>query len=180
MNVHPYAAFNTFIKKNRKTIPFILASSPLDPETVHLNMEDTKKDIQDVNSNYLVSAPIPDKNLFDTADDKINYIKEFIQPYHSYSEYQTAQANLTSDIKSEARATTAVTATAFTPKEGIPTNPLSNFTEESSTFLSTHPPDKPKEDPKSTPNSIPSDFPRVEPSNLPGHYPTEKPTEESA
>ena len=133
----------TSTQTHRSTLLFTITARPpplsctlpfLDPEAVHLKMEDIKQDIQDITSDCLVSAPIPDKNLFDATDDTINYIKEFIQPYHSYSESCTNQANLTSGIRAEARATTAVTATVFTPKEGIPTNPLSNPTEESYTF----------------------------------------------
>ena len=60
MNVHPYTVFNTVIHNNREVIPFIPASDSLYPDTVHLQMEDIKQDIQDATSDYLISTPIPD------------------------------------------------------------------------------------------------------------------------
>ena len=130
-------------------------------------MEDIKKDIQDANSNYLVSTHAPDKNLLDKADDTINFIKKFLHPHHSYSESLTTQYYLTPDIRAEACATTTATSTESAPNVGSPTIPLSNSTEEPSTFLSTNPPNKPREYPTSFPNSTPSDSPRVEPYHLP-------------
>ena len=71
-----------------------MASVYLDPEAFHLQTEDTKQDIQDATSDYLVSTPIPEKNILDTSDNTINYIKAFIQPHHSYSESHTNQDHL--------------------------------------------------------------------------------------
>ena len=47
MNVHTYSVFNTFLYNNCEAIPFILALVSLDPEALHLQMEDIKQDIQD-------------------------------------------------------------------------------------------------------------------------------------
>ena len=49
-------------------------------------MEYIKQDIQDTIYNYLVNIPIPNNNLLNTNDDTIKYIKEFLQPHHSYTE----------------------------------------------------------------------------------------------
>ena len=87
-------------------------------------MENTKQNIQGATSDYLVSTPTPDRHLLNTTDDTIKYIKEFIQTHHSYSEYPTTQDHPIPDIRAEARATTAATATAFTPNAGRPTFPL--------------------------------------------------------
>ena len=95
-------------------------------------MEDIKQDIQDATSDYLVSTYITGKSLLDTPDDTIKYIKTFLQPHQYYSEYNTTQDHLTHDLRAEARTTTAVNATAFTPNTGVPTIPLYNSTEEPS------------------------------------------------
>ena len=64
--------FNNVLHNKCEATPFILASVFLDPETVHLQMEDTKQDIKYDNSDYLVSTPTIDKNILDNADDKTN------------------------------------------------------------------------------------------------------------
>ena len=50
MNFHTDAVFNTVIHNNNEAIPIILASVYLDPEAVHLQMEDIKHYIQDATS----------------------------------------------------------------------------------------------------------------------------------
>ena len=50
MNFHTDAVFNTVIHNNNEAIPIILASLSLDPEAVHLQMEDIKHYIQDATS----------------------------------------------------------------------------------------------------------------------------------
>ena len=143
MNVHTDAVFNTVLQNNRETIPFILDSISLGTELVHFQMEDIKQDIQDSTSDYLVCTPIPENNILSTADYTINYIKEFLQPHRSYSKSQTTQDHITTDIRAELSTTAFVATTASSPNTGSPTIPLSNSTEEPSTFISTRPPYKP-------------------------------------
>ena len=49
MIIHPDAVFNIVLHNKREAISFILASVSLDPDTVHLQMEDIKQDIEDTN-----------------------------------------------------------------------------------------------------------------------------------
>ena len=137
-------------------------------------MKYTKQDIQDATSDYLVNTPTPDTNILDTTDDTIDYIKEFLQPRHYYTEPTTTptshfysptnQYHLTPDLRADSRNTTTATATETSslPNASSPTNSLSNSTEEPSNFLSTHPPGKPREDNASITNDTPSDSPRFE------------------
>ena len=110
---------------------------------VHLQMEYIKQDIQDATFYYLISTHIPDTNLLNTADDTIKYIGGFIQTHHSYSEPQTTQDHLTTDLRAEALSTTTATVTVIASNTGISTSTLSNSYEESSTLLLTHTTDKP-------------------------------------
>ena len=76
------------------------------------------------------------------------------QPHHSYPEPLTnplsqfsspyTQYHLTSDIRIEAHATTAATATASTTNIRRPAKSLSISMKEPSNFISTHKPDKPR------------------------------------
>ena len=109
-------------------------------------MKYTKQDIQDATSDYLVNTPTPDTNILDTTDDTIDYIKEFLQPRHYYTEPTTTptshfysptnQYHLTPDLREELCASTSVTASASAPNRSIPAtmstlalvNPLSDST----------------------------------------------------
>ena len=107
-------------------------------------MEYTKQDIQDATSGYFFNTYTPDTNILDTAGNTIKYIKAFLQHCHSYLEYLTNQDLPTPDLNTEAHDTTAGTAAASMSNSSSHTNTLSNSTEETSNFLSAHPPDKPK------------------------------------
>ena len=97
-------------------------------------MEDIKQDIQHATSDYLINTPTPHKNLLDTADETIIYIKTFLQPNYSYPKpltasiiqfpYPNTQYHITPDIMAEERATTSATNTAPAPNTSIPTNTL--------------------------------------------------------
>ena len=125
MNYHPDEVLNTVLHDIREAIPYIMKSISLDAEEVHLQMEETKRDIQDATSDYLVNTPTPNTHLLDNADDTIKYIKAFLQPHQYYSEppttpiskfsSPTTQEHLTADLRAEARATTAATATTSAP-----------------------------------------------------------------
>ena len=129
MNVYPDAVLDTVIHNNRKAIPFILTSVFLELDMVYLQMEYIKQDIYNATYNYLVSRPTPDKNILDTADYAINYIKKFLQFHQSYPESTTTRYHLTPGIIAEASATTDFTATLYAPNVSIHIRPLSNSTE---------------------------------------------------
>ena len=59
-------------------------SVSLDPDSVHLQMEDINQDIQDATSYYLVNTLTTSTNILDTVDEKIKYIKAFLYNHHSY------------------------------------------------------------------------------------------------
>ena len=151
IDFHQYAMSNTVIHNTRESIPYIMESFSLDPEVVYLQMEEIKQDIKDTTSDYCINTPTPNINILVTADETIKYTKALLQPHHSYPEptttptsqfySQTNQYHITPEIRTEARATTTATATASTPNAIIPTNSLSNSTEETSKFLSIHTPD---------------------------------------
>ena len=58
-----------------ESILFILASVSLDPETMHLQMEDINQDIEEATFDHLIRTLTPETNLLYTADDTIKYIK---------------------------------------------------------------------------------------------------------
>ena len=167
MNAHLYSVLKTVIHYNREVNPFIQDCVSLDPEAVHLQMEDIKKDIQYATSYHLVNTPTPDKNILDTADDTINYIKAFLQPHHSYYLSSTTQYHLTPDPRKELRATTYATATASAPNAGISTSPLLKSIEEPSTFLSTLQLDNQMEEHTPIKNYTQTDCYKFEPSHVP-------------
>ena len=98
-NDHTDAVCNTVIYNNCEATPLILESVSLDSEAVRLQMEDTTQDIQATTSNYLVNTPTPEKNILDNADYTIKYIKEFLQPHHSYTKSPTTQDGLNPDLR---------------------------------------------------------------------------------
>ena len=110
MKIHLDAVFNTILHNTHEATPFILEYLYLDLESVHLQMEYINKDMQYVTSDYLVKTPTHNTNLLDTADDKINYIKELLQPCQNYHESTTTtviqvsspttQYHLTPDVRS--------------------------------------------------------------------------------
>ena len=100
MNIHTDALFNTVIHHICEVVPSVLASISLDPELLHLQMEDIKKYIQDATSNYLVRTPISEIYIIYIADDTIKNTKAFLQSYHSYSEFQATQDYLTPYLRS--------------------------------------------------------------------------------
>ena len=97
-------------------------------------MEDTKQDIQDATSNYLVKTPTPDTNILDTTDATIQYTEAFLQPHHYYPEpttnpisqfySPTTQIHLTTDTGAEASDATAAIDTESTSKMSSPKPPL--------------------------------------------------------
>ena len=84
MNVNPDAVLYTFLRDTRYFIPCMMASVSFGPESVYLQMEEIKQDIQNSTSNYLVNIPVSNTNLIDTSDDTIKYIKVLLQAHHSY------------------------------------------------------------------------------------------------
>ena len=110
MNVHPYELFNTVLHNTRETIPFILYSVSLDPELVHVQMADTKQDIQEDTSYRLSSTPTPNTNLLDTNNDTIKYIKAFINPLHSCTEPLTNPISQFSSPTTQDHLTTYISA----------------------------------------------------------------------
>ena len=176
MNPHPESVFNTVLHSTCVSTPFILNCVSLYPYEVHLQLEDTKQDIQDATSDYLVNTPTPNKKILNTADDSIKYINKFLQPHLSYPKpLTTSISNLTSpttqyhfnaDIREEVHVATAATATESARNASSHAKPLKLYTEESSNFLSTHTPDNPREEPTSITNYTPSDSTRAEPSQF--------------
>ena len=71
MNSEPDIFFFSVIHNKHEATLFILASVSLDPELVHLQMEEIKKYSQDATPNYLVNTSTPNTNLLDTTDEKI-------------------------------------------------------------------------------------------------------------
>ena len=130
MNIQPDVVLNNFLYDTHEAIHYITASVSFEPETVHLQMEEIRQEIQVATSNYLVSIPTPNTNIIDAADKKPNYIEAFFQAHNSYpgplatpishisSPY--AQEHLTPNIILEARATTTATATASVPNLSNP------------------------------------------------------------
>ena len=122
MNPHPDSVFNTVLHSTCVATPFILNGVSLYPYEVHLQLEDTKQDIQDATSDYLVNTPTPNKKILNTADDSIKYINKFLQPHLSYPKplttsisnltSPTTQYHLNADIREEVHVATAATATA--------------------------------------------------------------------
>ena len=55
-------------------------------ESVHLQMDDIKQDIQESTSGYLVNTSTPNTNLLGAANYTIKYIKAFLQPLRPYPE----------------------------------------------------------------------------------------------
>ena len=84
MNVHPDAVFHTILHDTREAIPYITAFVSIDLETVHLQMKEIRKEIQDATSYYLINSPTHNTNLLDTSDETINYIEEFLNTRHPY------------------------------------------------------------------------------------------------
>ena len=99
MNIQLDVVFNNVIHNNGESIPFILTSVSLDPEAVHLQMEETNQDIQDTNSAYFVNTYTTNTTLLDTSDETIKYIEELIHPLYSYPECPTNQDHINPDIR---------------------------------------------------------------------------------
>ena len=55
--------FNTVLNNTCKAVPLILSYVSLDPELMHLQMEDFNQYIQDSTSDYLVSTHAPEEIL---------------------------------------------------------------------------------------------------------------------
>ena len=169
MNIPPYSVFNTVIHDACEYIPYIMDSFFLDPEAVNLQMKETKQDIKDDTSDYLINNTTPNKNILNTANEKIKYIKAYLKPLHTYPEptatpisqlyYPYTQDHLNTDLNSEALATTTDTAIASTHNTSSPStmytlapaNLLSYSTGQPCNFLTIHPPENPREEPTSIP-----------------------------
>ena len=72
MNVHPYEVLNTDLNYNCETTPYITDFVSFEPEKVHLQMEEIRKESQGATSDYLVNIPTPTKNILDNTDGTIN------------------------------------------------------------------------------------------------------------
>ena len=73
--VHPHEPDTVFISDLhdiRASLPFITHYVSYKPETVHLELEETRQDIKDAASNYLINMPTPTKHLLDAADETVN------------------------------------------------------------------------------------------------------------
>ena len=66
--------FNTVIHDTCEATPYITAYFPLDLETMHLQLEATKEEIQDTTSDYLFNISTLNTNIPDTADEIMDYI----------------------------------------------------------------------------------------------------------
>ena len=54
------------------------------PETVHLQLEEIRKDIQDATSNFFFNINTPNTHILGTADETINYTKWLLQSHQYY------------------------------------------------------------------------------------------------
>ena len=72
MKLHPELVLNTFLHNINVEIPCITTSVSYQTETVHLQLEEIRQDIQDANSDYLANIPTPDTNIMDAADETMN------------------------------------------------------------------------------------------------------------
>ena len=93
MNIHIDAVLNTIIYNESDYIPYIIASVSLNPEAVHLQMEEINQDIQASTSNYLINTPTTNTNILIAYDEKIKYIKAFLQLLHIYPEPPTTPSS---------------------------------------------------------------------------------------
>ena len=66
--------FETLLHNTREAIPYITAYAYFDPETVHLQMEETRQEIHDATYDYIVNISTTNTYLLYTADEKMNYI----------------------------------------------------------------------------------------------------------
>ena len=68
-------------------LPCITNSVSYEPEIVHLQLEEIRQDIQDIQDasyNYLVNMHRPNTYLMGTACETINYITQLFQEHHYY------------------------------------------------------------------------------------------------
>ena len=66
--------FENVLHNTREAIPYIMASVYFDQETVHLQMEEIRQEIQDATYDYIVNISTTNTYLLYTADEKMNYI----------------------------------------------------------------------------------------------------------
>ena len=74
MNIQSDAVFNTVLHNTREAITYMTDFVHFKPETVHLQLEEIRQEIQDSTSDYLINIPKPNKIFLRTADETINYI----------------------------------------------------------------------------------------------------------
>ena len=72
MNVHRYEVLNTDLNYNCNATSYITVYVSFDPEKVHLQMEENRKESQGATSDYLVNTTTPNKNILDNTDGTIN------------------------------------------------------------------------------------------------------------
>ena len=72
MKVHPDTVFNNVFWNIHVSIPYITSSISYEPDTVHLQLEVIRQDIQDNTSDYLANIPTHNTNLLEIAYVTIN------------------------------------------------------------------------------------------------------------
>ena len=72
MKLHPDTVSNALLRNIRVGLPCITTSVSYQLETVHLQLEEIRQDIQDATSDYPIKIPTANTNLMDAADETMN------------------------------------------------------------------------------------------------------------
>ena len=98
-SVDPTEALKTVIKNTIEAIPFLIAPISYEPETVLLQLEYLKQELNYDSANYKSAVPHPKKHLLIAIDAPLKILTRHLQYHQTHS---SPAPNLNPDLKSEA------------------------------------------------------------------------------